>query len=110
MGRVKNVNTTDIADAIRLGCRTMQNVRVQSPFIFRSNPGSPTVPHISFSLDGSSVFISLSKTILWYNVSAGFGCMSVDLPCLLPLLLRYVILGAKIVQKIKLVFKFGWVR
>ena len=26
MPRVKNVNTTDIGDAIRLGCRTMQRV------------------------------------------------------------------------------------
>ncbi len=26
MSQVKNVNTTDIADAIRLGCRTMQNI------------------------------------------------------------------------------------
>ena len=26
MARMKDVNTTDIADAVRLGCRTMQNV------------------------------------------------------------------------------------
>ena len=26
MGKVSNVNTTDIADAIRLGCRTTQSV------------------------------------------------------------------------------------
>lgn len=26
MGRQKHVNSVDIADAIRLGCRTMQNI------------------------------------------------------------------------------------